>query len=782
MDPTKLWDSLTETQRGQSKATKGGVFIQSTKKKVSAQNARVAHKRLSDALLRYGGRKQAVRKLAPQRSQRESTVDNEQPVEEEADAFRFIEQINRMESALTRDLLFKELSRLDPEKGNPGWPGSTTSVSETATTNPAPPPMSHVQQLGQGKNWLDHLPAPKPIVDSGKLPDSFKKPAPMLKSLATNGFNAQLHRVSLLRGDWKPAGKPRKKKIYGSGKKSKAPPTDNPPPTTSCSAVADESVSSQPLAAASTHASLAEQVVQDVGALPTVVSAPNFVAYDRHGKKLGVAAVVQDFTYSYEAQHAALRIQKLWRGVSDRMMVALPGGLKETWNATKIQRAYRMAKARREYKLYMEVRAMESELHEKHGSLLVRLARGAIARSYVRKYRAVKVGAVVKIQTVFRAFYQRERGKVRKIIYRKWKAIAIQRVWRGHWARQLCRALRFQQLAKIRLKDDPDAQWGIVQVGMRLNAYKHDFRKLRGMLSDNSPAAWHQVLRRPRVQAEGKEGTFLRNPSEGLRTRLYSHALYQLSNGKKDPLARMLFPNQFSMETYVRKFQLESSDSAEDDADDSLRSMYLMVAIYEQGKNGVVLEVFDPESHRECVPITISHEDMKAMCRDDPGMLKGGRRFVDFRNWIVKSLCLKKEDDETLRVCCPLLPAEIEARLQEEKRAAQRLAEEDARVKAEEEARLAQLQAEKEAQIKAEEVRKKKEEEKRLDNERKAQAAQAAAEEKKAAAAAEEEERRREEERLATERKEKEAQLAAEAEARKKADEEAAKGCGCIIA
>ena len=30
--------------------------------------------------------------------------------------------------------------------------------------------------------------------------------------------------------------------------------------------------------------------------------------------------------------------------------------------------------------------------------------------------------------------------------------------------------------------------------------------------------------------------------------------------------------------------------------------------------------------------------------------------------------------------------------------------------------------------------------------------------------------------------KRKEAQLAAEAEARKKADEEAAKGCGCIIA
>ena len=37
------------------------------------------------------------------------------------------------------------------------------------------------------------------------------------------------------------------------------------------------------------------------------------------------------------------------------------------WSATKIQRCFRMMKAWREYKLYKEVKAIEYQLHQKHG-------------------------------------------------------------------------------------------------------------------------------------------------------------------------------------------------------------------------------------------------------------------------------------------------------------------------------------------------------------------------------------------------------------------------------
>ena len=105
-----------------------------------------------------------------------------------------------------------------------------------------------------------------------------------------------------------------------------------------------------------------------------------------------------DFRYTYEAEHAALRIQKLWRGYSDRCFVLLPGGAKEQWSATKIQRVFRMMTAWREYELYKEVKAIEYELHQKHGSVLVRVARGFNARVFARKYRKERTDACVIIQ------------------------------------------------------------------------------------------------------------------------------------------------------------------------------------------------------------------------------------------------------------------------------------------------------------------------------------------------------------------------------------------------
>ena len=71
------------------------------------------------------------------------------------------------------------------------------------------------------------------------------------------------------------------------------------------------------------------------------------------------------------------------------------------------------------------VKAIEYELHQKHGSVLVRVARGFNARVFARKYRKERTDACVIIQKIFRGWYQRERGKMRLATYKKWKAMAI---------------------------------------------------------------------------------------------------------------------------------------------------------------------------------------------------------------------------------------------------------------------------------------------------------------------------------------------------------------------
>ena len=85
--------------------------------------------------------------------------------------------------------------------------------------------------------------------------------------------------------------------------------------------------------------------------------------------------------------------------------------------------------------------------------------------------------------------------------------------------------------------------------------------------------------------------------------------------------------------------------------------MYFVVAVYEQVNGNVVVEIFDPETHCECVPIIISAEELKEMCHKDPGMLSKGRRYIDMRRWVAKSLTLSKggKSGGTLRVRCPPL-------------------------------------------------------------------------------------------------------------------------------
>eukprot|EP00945_MAST-04E_sp_MAST-4E-sp1_P002125 g2125.t1 len=487
----------------------------------------------------------------------------------------------------------------------------------------------------------NRFPAPRLIFFKDHLPRTFTKPKEMIQSLMiSNGsFQAQLHRHGLSRGNWSHSAKTEK---HGTGE------NDN----------------------LQTEKRLPIKKDGNSVKLPAGDIIPKFVQYDRHGAKAPKAHCLPDFTHTYESEHAALRIQKLWRGVSARMEVHLPGGAKEQWMATKIQRHYRMYSVRREYLLYKEVHAMMTDLQEKHGRLLVRVARGMLGRVKARHFRESRTNACIRIQTCFRGWYQRERGKVRKKIYYKWKAMTIQRVWRGHWGRQVFRATRFRVNAAKHLRTDPKAQWGIVQVGMRLHKVRHDFRKLDGLINAHNQAAWHQLFKKgPRVLAEGSEGTLLskRGPSVGLRTRLYSHALFQLS---RDGLSKSIFPD-LGIVIYMRKFELlgyghvppsHASPLGEThmfhtgskfDTIDDPTLLYLVIAIYEQGTN-MIVEIFDPETHFECVPIRINAKELQAMCRKNPSMLEGGKRYVDLRKWIARSLYIRKRP-QSLCLCCPPL-------------------------------------------------------------------------------------------------------------------------------
>ena len=194
---------------------------------------------------------------------------------------------------------------------------------------------------------------------------------------------------------------------------------------------------------------------------------------------------------------------------------------------------------------------------------------------------------------------------------------------------------------------------------MRLYQSHHDFRKIRILINEKSVAPWHKVLRRPRVDAEGKPGTLLVKPSSGVQTRLYSHAMWQV---QKDKLCTSMFP-KLGVETFIRKMEVFLPDHKKDDhqsekiKEKSCVQMYFVVAVYEQVNGNVVVEIFDPETHCECVPIIINAEELKEMCHKDPGMLSKGRRYIDLRRWVAKSLSLSKgrASGGTLRRRCPPL-------------------------------------------------------------------------------------------------------------------------------
>ena len=105
---------------------------------------------------------------------------------------KLLRRINKIESSLTREVMFQDLRKLN--------------VEETAEAQ------SDVFDAIEEDNWVNNLPSPRVPTEKGLLPPSFKKPEAMLEALSTPAFQSNLYRHPLTRGDWKPSGKEKQKK------------------------------------------------------------------------------------------------------------------------------------------------------------------------------------------------------------------------------------------------------------------------------------------------------------------------------------------------------------------------------------------------------------------------------------------------------------------------------------------------------------------------------------------------------------------------------------------
>jgi hypothetical protein len=152
-----------------------------------------------------------------------------------------------------------------------------------------------------------------------------------------------------------------------------------------------------------------------------------------------------------------------------RLDVFKPWGARDRWMAVKIQRFYRMIMARKEYLLLKSVLGIQGQYREPFTRLIQRVWRGVKGRRHFFKIKQYKYPFIIKIQTRWRMYVASERVKFRKLIRNKWQARNIQRIFRGHWVRQLVRRKKFLIQAIDRWKTDPSCIWGLVQVAMRLN-------------------------------------------------------------------------------------------------------------------------------------------------------------------------------------------------------------------------------------------------------------------------------------------------------------------------
>ena len=463
------------------------------------------------------------------------------------------------------------------------------------------------------------------------LPSTFSMPNEMVNAVSNIApFRSKLNRSSLVRGDWVA-----EKESFMTKERLKAakmasanvvPPFWNPNDT--------------------------ETVVQ----------------YGRGGHRHEMTQCVAKYDYNYEAEHAAVTLQRVMRGHMMRLDIFKPWGARDRWMAVKIQRQYRRWMAQREYRMLCLVRGIQGQYRDPYCRIIQRVWRGILGRRRFKVIREEKYSALVKIQTQWRMMVARERVKFRKSIRDKWCARHIQRVFRGHFHGRLrLKQKRFVLNASKRLKEDSASLWGLIHFAMRLHVLRHDWRKLpKGYLSENSPAAWHKVVRKPRLEAEGIEGTLIKNDCRGTKTRLLSHALYQLKKDG-DHYCISLFPPRISVSSYILNLSTDlPTGRGPKLAHFFVASMYQLSCSAKTSlqtlENKFVIEAFDPESNQECVPYLVQESlvrEAAASSKHGVSILDGGRRIVDLRPWIINNLRLVKtaqaRSTHGVRIISPLL-------------------------------------------------------------------------------------------------------------------------------
>lgn len=196
-----------------------------------------------------------------------------------------------------------------------------------------------------------------------------------------------------------------------------------------------------------------------------------------------------DFDFDAEADHAALRIQTIWRMYVDYWFVWGNSGVFQQYAATEFQRIYRGHRIR-VYLIWYRHRLVVSatriqrafrayNLKRQQSAICIqKWRRGCIGRArYDVIYERMHVSATA-IQALARGFYGRACAWLWRTYRNNLRIMNVQRAARGHRGRQLARARRHFLAARKALQDEPLLIYETCRACVSLYQTGHDWRIL----------------------------------------------------------------------------------------------------------------------------------------------------------------------------------------------------------------------------------------------------------------------------------------------------------------
>lgn len=163
------------------------------------------------------------------------------------------------------------------------------------------------------------------------------------------------------------------------------------------------------------------------------------------------------------------------------------------------------------------------------------------------------------------------------------------------------------------------------------------------------------MTRKPRLSSEGSEGNLLESSSVGNKIKIFSHCLYVLKKDK-DSYCIGLFPPQISASSYVLKLETPMPVGRGHSI-----SHYFVCSMYQLGKSNVqhvrnvsspirkqtkltkqknrrqkkkctfVIEAFEPDTSRECIPLLIDEDVLYNACKHSSNgvqIMEGGTSIL----------------------------------------------------------------------------------------------------------------------------------------------------------